>query len=75
MKESSHKRTPGYAGVAVILALGAWRLTAQQAPADAASGSTAATPASGASGPGGPPVSVTTVRAELNPDLIGRVGV
>src|SRR5216117_2851976 len=60
-----NKKTVGaLVAVAVIVALGAWRFTDQQAAADAPCGSTAAAPASGASGAGGPAVSVTTVRAD-----------
>ena len=57
-----NKKTVGaLVAVAFVAALGAWRFTAKQAPADAAGTSTAAPAASGA---GGPPVSVTTVRAD-----------
>ena len=60
-----NKKTVGaLVAVAVIVALGAWRFTAQPASVDAPGSSSAAAPASGASGAGGPPVSVTTVRAD-----------
>src|SRR5204862_7138864 len=60
-----NKKTVGaLVAVALVVALGAWRFTAKQAPADPAGTGMAAPSASAASGAGAPAVSVTTVRAD-----------